>query len=107
MTKITCRDSGIEFESKSELDKTSYLLGYADGAESVSKWISVKDRLPPLMESVLVSQFKSKIDNDIYVAWIEKLGIKNKPMWQYSWCCGCYVPKGVTHWMPLPEPPQA
>jgi len=86
MTKTVCSDSGIEFDSK-------------DG------WISVNDKLPPLMESVLVSQFESKIDNGIYVAWIEKLGIENKPIWQYSWCCGCYVPKGVTHWQPLPEPP--
>ena len=72
----------------------------------MSEWISVKDKLPDTGISVIVRQYEDKINNGTYVAWIEKLGIKDKPIWQYSWCCGCYVPREVTHWMPLPEPPK-
>lgn len=74
----------------------------------MNEWISAKDRLPEIGKSVLVYQIDedSPIDNNIYVAWIEKLGIENKPIWQYSWCCGCYVPHEVKYWKELPEPPK-
>lgn len=69
-------------------------------------WVSVKEKLPNIGESVIVYQFEDKINNGLYVAWIEKLGIENKPVWQYSWCCGCYCPAEITHWMPLPDAPE-
>ena len=73
---------------------------------NLDPWISIKDKLPELGVSVLVYQFEDKVNNGIYVAWIEKLGIEDKPIWQYSWCCGCFVPREVTHWRDLPEPPR-
>jgi hypothetical protein len=77
----------------------------------MSEWISVNDRLPDIGQSVLIIDFeqinpKCTIHQSMYVAWIEKLGIENKPCWQYSWCCGCYVNNKVTHWRLLPEPPK-
>lgn len=70
------------------------------------EWISVKDRLPEIQEEVIVYHFSDKINNGMCVAWIEKKGIDDKPIWQYSWCCGCYVSDPVTHWMPLLTPPK-
>ncbi len=61
------------------------------------KWISVKDRLPPDDEDVLVNARQ----NGIYTA---HLTIRN------DWICSCLCYEGsflnnITHWMPLPEPP--
>jgi hypothetical protein len=72
----------------------------------MSEWISIKNKLPEIGVSVFVYQHEDKINNGMYVAWIGKLGINDKPIWQYSWCCGCYVPQHVTHWTPLPLPPK-
>lgn len=77
----------------------------------MSNWISVKDKLPPLGESVIACALykitpQCDFSNTIYVAWIEKLGVEDKPIWQYSWCCGCFCQEEITYWMPLPEPPK-
>jgi hypothetical protein len=68
-------------------------------------WISVKDKLPELDQGVLVYSYEDKINQGQYVAWINSLGIENKPIWQYSYCCGCLVSYKVTHWMPLVDNP--
>lgn len=67
-------------------------------------WISVDDRLPKQNESVLILA-GSGINQSQYVAWIEDFGIENKPSWQYSWCCGCFVREPVKYWQSLPPPP--
>lgn len=67
------------------------------------EWISVKDLLPDKNKSVLVWG-NSRYQNDydlIYVAWINDFGVNNAPIWQYSYCCGCYCNEEITHWMPL------
>lgn len=60
------------------------------------KWISVEDRLPNNLEIVLVN---GESDNDLRkgfdTAWIAP-GCG----WT-SWHC-----KNITHWMPLPNPPE-
>lgn len=57
----------------------------------VPRWISVKDRLPEIYETVIIWR------SDCHKATI---GWNFQPGWS--------VPKGVevTHWMPLPEPPK-
>lgn len=71
----------------------------------MEKWISVKEKLPEHKKEILVSSGEG-INQQQYVAWIESIGISEQPIWQYSWCCGCFVPDTVTHWKPLPEPPE-
>jgi hypothetical protein len=58
----------------------------------MSKWISVKDRLPNEDENVLTYS-----SNPFYETfYINRLIGKDE--WLYD---------GVTHWMPLPEPPES
>jgi hypothetical protein len=64
-------------------------------------WISVKDKLPELGESVLlIDAYESQ-----YVGWLHEFTTSSSIHWQYSYCCGCAA-TSVTHWMPLPEPPK-
>jgi len=57
-------------------------------------WISIKDRMPDIEDEYLVAD--SKI--------VSTLEFRNKK-W-YSDSLDVYIPKGrITHWMPLPKPP--
>ena len=60
----------------------------------MAEWISVKDRMPEKGSSVLIYSKEGKRAEGTYMGggrWM-----------QYRW--SCYVT--VTHWMPLPEPPE-
>ena len=62
-----------------------------------NEWISVKDRLPQVKEDVLI--YDSQHCN-IYKAWyISDIDV---------WFSNEYLPQfiNITHWMPLPKPPQ-
>jgi len=61
------------------------------------KWISVKERLPEMDKVVLVS-------NGILV-YPSHRGISDEGYCWYNWG-GISEKEDVTHWMPLPEPPQ-
>lgn len=64
----------------------------------MSEWISVKDRLPELGERVLctdghcVFEQYRVLPSCVYGVW-DRMGLKSEM-------------QDVTHWMPLPEPPQ-
>jgi hypothetical protein len=57
------------------------------------KWISIEDRLPEKYQTVLVIFNKNNVDTAIYTGncFIDT-------------CCSCKIYL-VTHWMPLPKPP--
>lgn len=62
-----------------------------------NRWISVEDRPPNHYEEVLVV---SKRENIVYFAWYDadiSMFMGHSHMW---------TTRGVTHWMPLPEPPK-
>ena len=62
----------------------------------MADWVSVKDQMPKLFHSVLVSDGK-------YVGVGEYCGETNLGFKYWS----CDFGTGfVTHWMPLPEPPK-
>lgn len=69
----------------------------------MTEWISVKDRLPDFFDEVLV--YNSCCDDSgISIAW-RKQG--NNGGW--VWDSRMVYPDdlvGVTHWMPLPNPPE-
>lgn len=62
----------------------------------MSKWISVKDRLPTKDKLVLVIN-GDRIEIMTYLGHY-----KSSLYWVNSWG----KPIDVTHWMPLPEPPK-
>lgn len=73
----------------------------------MSEWISVKDRLPEragldddMTEYVIVCE-KSSTGGYVSVCGYEKDG------WSDWDNFGTIDPKRITHWMPLPEPPEA
>lgn len=70
----------------------------------MSEWISVKDRLPSTDETVLAIVYGRPRKNIQLVAacqlgaWTEEGWILDEyPEWETP---------SVTHWMPLPEPPE-
>ena len=72
---------------------------------NVGKWISVKDRLPDYMGEVLVivsgkPHENITLDGAYEIAEYDPVEGWILEMWP-EWCSGV-----VTHWMPLPEPPE-
>jgi len=73
------------------------------------KWISIKERFPDdSINEILITNGKSTYVavKSIYFngAWKNN----ENPLeidWTYSACCGCHA-SGITHWMPVPEPPE-
>nr|DAL53670.1 MAG TPA_asm: Protein of unknown function (DUF551) [Caudoviricetes sp.] len=70
-------------------------------ADSVSEWISVKDRLPESQADVLVVAFWHERWQTM-MGWHSDMGKK----WRVITPHGEREPGGVTHWMPLPDPPK-
>ena len=59
-----------------------------------NEWVSVEERLPPPKQNVLAYSLESGIAEADY----------GDGVWmQYRWSA---VMRGVTHWMPLPAPPE-
>lgn len=70
-------------------------------APTIDGWISVKERLPMLMESVL---FTGK---NYYGTWfLAQRGYYDGTFWHSNNNGTVYATTPVTHWMPLPEPPK-
>lgn len=60
------------------------------------EWFSVKEKLPEDDRNVLVYDDN---DDELYIAWYEEYNNR----WYSQESERLY---GVTHWMPLPEPPK-
>lgn len=76
-----------------------------------NEWISTKDRLPTLKQKVLLL-----VKGDIFVGWYDdtwessKMGLKWATLSTGTECYECsgeadVYDDEVTHWMPLPKPP--
>ena len=69
--------------------------------EAEPKWISVNERLPDRQADVLVVAFWHECWQTM-IGWHSDDGKKWRVLTPY----GEREPGGVTHWMPLPEPPK-
>lgn len=65
------------------------------------QWVSVEDRLPDSQADVLVVAFWHERWQTM-IGWHSDIGKK----WRVITPHGEREPGGVTHWMPLPEPPE-
>lgn len=79
-----------------------YIKGFERGAEWQAKqyqWISVKDRLPPPGEEVLLFDINSI--RHLVLGWLRENKGYNKSMWALS--NGHVDDEDITHWMIIPE----
>jgi hypothetical protein len=63
------------------------------------EWISVKERMPEFCEYILVTNGK-----DVYEAKLRGAGFLESD--RFGMSPNDLLEDGITHWMPLPEPPQ-
>ena len=80
----------------------AYYQGFIAGAEwqaNKSPWISVKDRLPPPGEEVLLFDINSI--RHLVLGWLRENKGYNKSMWALS--NGHVDDEDITHWMIIPE----
>lgn len=82
------------------VESSADALDYIEQLEAkVPKWISVEERLPEKYTPVVIAYKDSWGDMDSATGVIS-----DRETW---FGCGISIdPKSVTHWMPLPEPPE-
>ena len=68
--------------------RQAFIAGYQAAAP---QWISVKDRLP-------------EDSSDVLIAWAD--GVSEGCFCDERWCREGRMLRSVTHWMPLPKPPE-
>lgn len=72
------------------------------------KWISAKDELPKENCNVIIYCYNN--DNGVITNYVDAAEFYRCPEFGNYWFCdldyeGTEI-RGVTHWMPLPEPPK-
>ena len=70
------------------------------------EWISVEDRLPKMIQNVLISITNDMTDGSVSEAIHQTGGEFLLPVEIATRRMGARPCVGVTHWMPLPEPPE-
>ena len=87
-----CKDCCTGFEN------CTFTLAPAPTLTPPNEWVSVEERLPPLRKNVLVCAYWHE-HWGVYMGWNSGHG------WMVSCGIGQRCDVQVSHWMPLPAPP--
>lgn len=79
------------------LEQVLYDIQHMPTLTPLNEWISVEERLPEGHMQVLMWSARWKI--------AEAGSYYNKHFWVYTEIGDGYIADNITHWMPLPEPP--
>lgn len=105
----TLRELALQYVNQEQLEYEEaagayygFIAGYA---AAQPKWISVKERLPEILDGHFISKEVLWINcyGEIEVSFLEKLRSGLRIDWGEA---GLYKLDQVTHWMPLPELPK-
>ena len=97
---LAMRNSHIP-RSGASYDALNAAIDLINNPSLLTKWISVKDRLPKPFSDVLIVLHGRILDSTVDIAWFDNNG--------YELRNGQTFYKNediITHWMPLPEPPK-
>jgi hypothetical protein len=75
----------------------------------MSEWISVDEQLPKLGEMVLASVAVGSVmgrSSMVFISGMMPSAHGAEKEWQMESIPKIYTPLRVTHWMPLPSPPE-
>lgn len=93
------RENDVELLSLGSVLRTILDAPAAD-AEPAQKWISVKDRLPE-DDGPVITVYHFKGNTVRYISTLSYFAFDPQPHWQHE-----STRLVVTHWMPLPQPPE-
>lgn len=108
----SCIKNGVEKALSMPVYEGKSITEWAAIGMKAQRWISVKDRLPEkrgfylvycYMHSNKVVGFAPVLED---VDMFDFAGVKESGWYEYDGETGYYEFMGVTHWMPLPEPPK-
>lgn len=108
MAEYICREAVLQTLQKANIGGyiTERLLEIPSAdVQPVNQWISVNDRLPDETETTVLIWIKQGKADGIEISDCCHIGywVKNsKEFCDIDW----NVINGITHWMPLPEPPK-
>ena len=97
----------LERKTMSMCVNSDYCKGWNDAVAEMPRWISVKERMPPLKEKVLVwAVGKSKITmGKTYCDVTFTAEVMGEVRWWEFWLW-FLEDWDITHWMPLPDAPE-
>lgn len=82
-----------------QTQRNAYLKGFADGAESVSRWISVSDQMPKDPGQYII--YRKRVKESVRAAYCRLVDDR-----MYFFCPSGPIDTDVLFWQHMPLPPK-